>query len=394
MSLPVGFRVGGVHAGVKAGHQNRDLALFWSDVPASAAGVFTLNKVCGAPVKLSRSRLPSEHARCVIINSGNANACTGEKGYEDAEDITEQLASIISCSARDVLICSTGVIGRFLPMQKFYQAIPSLPAAIGNTEAHLETAARSIMTTDTVPKFCHRQFMVQGKKVTITGVCKGAAMIMPNMATMLGVIMTDAGLTKVQADVCLREAVNQSFNCISVEGHTSTSDSVILLANGQAGVGEFTGDDLTEFQLVLNEVATELAQKIIRDAEGADHYVTIDVNGLPTYADAMHVAKTIANDALVKTAITGNDPNWGRIVSACGRTGMPLTEKNISLSINGLVIFKQGSPTDQDVKEVSLSMKSGEVRIELTFDLGKSSCRVWTCDLTQEYEHLNADYTT
>jgi glutamate N-acetyltransferase/amino-acid N-acetyltransferase len=392
--LPQGFRCAGIHAGIKPETNRKDLSLFVSDVPSSGAGVFTLNKVCGAPVKVSRKRLPCSKIRGIVINSGNANACTGDKGMADAETITQLVAKELGCDAQQVLVCSTGVIGRFLPMEKFHQAIPQLPAALGSSSDHVEQAARSIMTTDTIPKFCHRQFEISGKTITITGIAKGAAMIAPNMATMLSVIMTDAPLTPVQTDQALRTAVNQSFNCISVEGHTSTSDSVLLLANGQCGLAALDAEELKVFQSQLNDVANDLSQKIIRDAEGANHFVTIEVTGLPTFADAKHLANTVANDALVKTAITGNDPNWGRIISACGRTGIALTERNISLKINGLAVFAQGAPTDHDVKVVSAAMKTGEVLIQLTFDLGQAGTRIWTSDLTAEYVHLNADYTT
>lgn len=390
-SLPLGFRAAGHACGIKSDPTKLDLALFVSDSPCVAAGVFTQNRVVGAPVKVCRERVPSSTVRAVVINSGCSNACTGERGIMDAKRMTATLSQQLGCAAEDVLVCSTGVIGHFLPLEKLQYGIlysvPKLESSVGAFEA----AARGIMTTDTVPKQATRQVAVGGKSVTISGACKGAAMIAPNMATMLAVVMTDARLTQDAATPLLKTAVDRSFNCISVDQHTSTSDTVLLLANGAAGVD---CDDSPEFREALAEVCTSLSQQIIRDAEGAEHFVTVDVRGAQNYSDAHKMAKAVADSPLVKTAITGNDPNWGRIVSAAGYAGVPFEEPDCSLSINGIEVYHRGAPTTHDATAVSAAMKTGEVHIDLSFTLGDAACRCWTCDLTAEYVRLNADYTT
>lgn len=394
MQLPQGFQFAGVACGIKDNPDTFDLALFVSDRDCAAAGVFTTNKVCGAPVQVDRERVPSEAIRAVVINSGNANACTGKQGIVDARSMTAAVGQSIGCEADQVLVCSTGIIGHFLPLEKIEAGIPKVVANLDGDVSHLETAARAMMTTDTFPKMASRQVETEQGPITIAGVAKGAAMIKPNMATMLSVIMTDAKMSGKQADQILRPAVNSSFNCISVEGHTSTSDTVLLLANGASGVSS-NDAKLATISAVVKDVAEELAQMIIRDAEGADHFVTINVQGARSDGDAKSIANVVADDALVKTAITGNDPNWGRIVSACGRCDVELTEHNISLKINDHTIFTTGQPAEYDEDTVSSAMKTGEVTIDLELSFGgPGTARVWTCDLTQEYVRLNSEYTT
>lgn len=393
--LPVGFLAAGLHCGVKKDPSLFDLALFVSQSPAAAAGVFTTNLVHGAPVKVSRRRVPRASARAVVINSGNSNACTGDQGIADAEWMTAEVARQLQCAAEDVLVCSTGVIGRFLPKDKLEGGIPRVAAALAATNAALLDAARGIMTTDTFPKQATRAGKLGGRVVRISGVAKGAAMIAPNMGTMLSVILTDARLTPAEADAALRHAVDRSFNCISVEGHMSTSDTVILLANGAAGAGPSTPAERQQFQEWLDAVAADLAQQIIRDAEGADHEIEITVRGLKSRADAFRIAKSVADSPLVKTAITGADPNWGRIVSAVGYAGVPLAESDITLHLNGLLLYKSGVPQPFDAAVVSRGIRENRrVLIELDFPLGNESVKFWTCDLTAEYVRLNADYTT
>lgn len=395
--LPQGFRAAGMHCGIKKDPANFDLALFVSDFPASSAGVFTQNRVCGAPVKVSRERTLRTTSRAVIINSGNSNACTGDQGIEDAKWMTGLVAEQLECDAEDVFVCSTGVIGRFLPKEKLAAGIPAIVPLLADTPEAFEAAARGILTTDTGIKQSTRTVQIGDKTVRITGCCKGAAMIGPNMATMLCVIMTDAALSVPDTDRMLRHAVNHSFNCISVEGHTSTSDTVILLANGVAVRGEslLSVEDSNAFQTALDEVATELAMAIITDAEGATHFVTIDVIGCRNRDEAFRIAKTVADSALVKTAIHGADPNWGRIVSAVGYSGVELVEQQISLSVNGLPLYQDGTPLPFDPAVASASIRDNrETHIELKLTLGNSGVRYWTSDLTAEYVRLNADYTT
>lgn len=395
IELPLGFSTAAVKCGVKPGSDKLDLALFVSDRPAAAAGVFTTNLVCGAPVKVSRSRLPRGTARAVVINSGNANACTGDQGNRDADRMTALLAEKIGAAADDVLVCSTGVIGRLLPMDRIASGITAASGQLSATADAFHLAARAMMTTDTVPKQSTRQITIAGKPVRVSGVCKGAAMIAPNMATMLCVIMTDAAVAPNDIQQTLTLAARDSFNCISVDGHESTSDSVILLANGAAGVSITSSQDRAAFQQAVNEVAQDLAMAIIQDAEGAHHFVQIDVTGCRTRDEAFRIAKEVAESALVKTAICGADPNWGRIVSAAGYAGVALKEEDISLTLNGFELYRSGAPLPFDAAAVSQSMKDRrEVFIELKLTLGPEKIRFWTSDLTKEYVELNADYTT
>ena len=429
LPLPQGFSAVGILCGIKADPQKLDLALFVSDRACAAAGVFTTNLVCGSPVKVSRERLPRATARGVVVNSGNSNAATGLKGIEDAQAMTALVAQQIGASADDVLVCSTGVIGRFLPMEKLQAGIPAAAKQLASTPEAFHNAARAMMTTDTFPKQATAtvtlssllkdvawtprpsenqlesdgrgvhptvfQQAVSGKTVRISGACKGAAMIAPNMATMLCVIMTDASLKPDEASSMLKHAVTDSFNCISVDGHESTSDSVILLANGAAGVGLTTDAERAAFQQALDEVAMKLATDIIRDGEGASHFVELNVTGCRTRDEAFRIAKAIADSPLVKTAICGADPNWGRIVSAAGYAGVPLKEEDMSLVVNGFLLYKDGAPVAFEPKQVSSSLRENrETMIDLTLTHGAASVRFWTCDLTKEYVELNADYTT
>lgn len=393
--LPAGFRAAGIHCGVKKDPAILDLALFVSDRPAASAGVFTTNLVHGAPVKVSRERVRRNTSRAVVINSGNSNACTGDRGIADAKWMTAEVATCVGCADDDVLVCSTGVIGRFLPREALGAGIPRVASALAASPESFHNAARAMMTTDTFAKQSTRTVEVGGKTVRVSGACKGAAMIAPNMATMLAVILTDATLNAADADALLRHAVNDSFNCISVEGHMSTSDTVLLLANGAAGAAPLADEDRPRLQQAIGEVASELAQAIIRDAEGADHFVTIDVRGCRTRDEAFRIAKEIGESPLVKTAIAGADPNWGRIVSAAGYAGVKLVERDISMKLNGTWLYRDGAPVDFDAAAVSQGIRTNrDVTIELVLALGSAAVRFWTCDLTAEYVRLNADYTT
>jgi glutamate N-acetyltransferase/amino-acid N-acetyltransferase len=395
LPLPAGFRTAGLHCGIKKDSSLFDLALFVSDHPASLAGVFTQNKVFGAPVALSRERVPSGTGRACLINSGNANACTGERGLEDARWMTAETARLLDCQAEDVVVCSTGIIGHFLPREPLTSGIPAAVEKLRNSPESFENAARAMMTTDTFAKQAVREVELNGKSVRISAASKGAAMIGPNMATMLGIIMTDAELTPDETDALLRHAVDRSFNCISVEGHTSTSDTVFLFANGAAENGPLDDTARATLQTAIDEVAVEMAQAIIRDAEGADHFVTIDVCGARSRNEAFRMAKEIADSALVKTAITGGDPNWGRIISAAGYADVELKDEDLSLLINDVEIYRDGVPTEYDEASLSTSMKENrDVSIQLQLSHGDADVRFWTSDLTAEYVRLNSEYTT
>lgn len=388
--LPIGFRAAGIHCGIKPDRDRLDLSLFASDRPATVSGVFTTNRVVGAPVTVCRERVPGDSARAVLINSGNANACTGEQGIRDAKASTKTVADRLGCDESAVLVCSTGVIGRHLPMPTLLAGVPKAVEALSDSPAGFESAARGMMTTDTIPKRSVRRIEVSGKTVTVSGAAKGAAMIAPNMATMLAVVMTDARLPTQVADSTLRAAVDRSFNRISVDGHTSTSDTVLLLANGASGV-----EANDEVRRAIEEVCGELSRAIIRDAEGATHDITIDVRGLPTEAEAARVARAVADSPLVKTAVAGADPNWGRVISAAGYSGVTFDEPDLSLTMNGTEVYRKGVPLPFDAKALSASIRDNrDTSLVLTFTRGDASARILTSDLTAEYVRLNADYTT
>ncbi len=405
--LPIGFEFAGVYTGVKRNPEKKDLTLIVSQSPASAAGMFTTNQVCAAPVQVSKSRVPSNDIRAVVINSGNANACTGDQGMSDARQMAEVTAQHIGAKPEQVLVCSTGVIGRLMPMDKIVPGINLASEQLGSSAEHFDLASRGIMTTDTGPKTAERSLRIGSGTVNIVGFAKGAAMIGPNMATMLGFVLTDAGLTKHDLDQLLKSAVDRSFHCISVEGHTSTNDTVLALANHGSGVhvGE---SEMARFADAFTAVCCDLSQAIINDAEGVTHVLTIDVRGLSSYRDAKQVAKTIADSALVKAAVFGNDPNWGRICSAAGYSGIKFAERQLSLRVNGTLLYDRGQPTKFDPTTESERMKANrDVAIELFFEmtgpterpsqdslLGPNDCRFWTSDLSYEYVRQNAEYTT
>jgi len=392
--LPQGYRAAGIYSGVKSDTSKLDLSLLLSDRPAVAAGVYTQNLVCGAPVTLCRARTPSESIQAVVINSGVANACTGEQGDRDAEQMAAKVAETCKLDEKQVLVMSTGIIGEMLPMEKICPGIETVVAKLEPSEAGLIAAAQGMMTTDTRHKVCSREIQLE-QPVRICGMAKGAAMIGPNMATMLAVVVTDASLNVNDAHEGLADAVNESFNCISVDGHTSTSDTVLLLANGAAGGPVLSGRDLAKFQATLVEVCEDLAQSIPADGEGASHLITVEVHGGKTRKDAVKIAKTIADSPLVKTAVAGNDPNWGRIVSAAGYSGIAFDPTKVSLLINGLLLYEHGAPVKFDASAVSESIKADRnTNIVLLLDEGTASARFWTTDLTTEYVRLNADYHT
>lgn len=393
--LPRAFRAAGVKCGVKPGSDKLDFGLLVSDLPCAAGGVYTQNKVFAAPVELDRSRTPSDQIRAVAMNSGNANACTGEQGLIDAEKMAQLTAGAIGAMQDQVLVLSTGVIGWFLPMDRIEKGIHLAAQSLGASDEHLVAAARAIMTTDTRHKLVTREFEIRGKTFRLTGVAKGAAMIGPNMATMLGVVLTDVALRPADAQQALLAAVDRSFNCISVDGHMSTNDTVLLLANGAVDERPLVGAELAMFQAVLNDLCAELARMIPEDGEGVTHVVTIDIQNAPTREIAQQVAKTVGESVLVKCAIHGADPNWGRIVSAVGYAGVPFDPHCLTLHLNGCLLYENGSPVEFDAEQVSASIRSQrDVSIVLNLHAGNEALRFWTTDLTAEYVRLNADYTT
>jgi glutamate N-acetyltransferase/amino-acid N-acetyltransferase len=391
--LARGYRYAGVVTGLRSEPGRRDVAVIVSDTPAAAAGVFTQNRVCAAPVQLSRGRLPRADARAVVVCSGNANACTGEQGLRDAERMAELTARDVGCAPEQVLVASTGVIGRPLPMAVLEAGIPKAVGAAREGADALGDAAHAILTTDTRIKVSTQRFDTAAGPVHVTGFAKGAAMIGPNMATMLAFVMTDAAIAPPFAEDVLRRAADRTFNCVSVEGHTSTNDTVFLLANGQGA--HLGGDDARRLDAAIEEVCADLARQIVADAEGANHLITIGVEGCRSDAEARLIAKAVAGSALVKTAVFGADPNWGRIVSAAGYAGVPFDERNLSLWMGDLLLYRDGQPLPFDESAASNYLrKNREVHFRLRFDLGTGSCTFHTCDLTYEYVRLNAEYTT
>lgn len=393
--VPQGFRLSALHCGIKSDSAKEDLSLIVCDQPTVAAGVYTQNRIFAAPVALDRERTPSDNIRAVVINSGNANACTGDQGLADAVRMCQAAAEVCDAPAEQALVMSTGIIGEPLPIGKIVAGIAAAGETLSNDEGALVSAARGIMTTDTVPKVVGRTLSLGGETVQLTGIAKGAAMIGPNMATMLGLVMTDATLPPEVAQQHLSTAVAKSFNCIRVEGHMSTNDTVLLLASGQASSTPLTGADLETFAAALDDVCRELALAIVADGEGTNHVVTVDVTGCATDEAARQIAEAVADSPLVKTAFAGADPNWGRIVSAAGYAGVPFNPANVALKINGTVLYEQGEPIPFDEAAVSDSMrKQRDVQMILSFGEGEAAARLWTTDLTEEYVRLNADYHT
>lgn len=392
--LPLGFQFSGVACGLKESGL-LDLALISTVQPSILAGVYTQNVVCAPSIDWNRSMTPTDSFRGLIINSGNANACTGEQGKSDNQQMATQLAQLLNVSSNQIGVLSTGVIGHRLPMEKIAVGIEDVVSHRSDSRAHFDLAAQAILTTDNGPKTIERRMQTNDGVIRIAGIAKGAGMIGPNMATMLAVIMSDAKINTSAAQSVLESAANQSFNRISVEGHTSTNDALILICSGQSGVEIGTDSDLDLFQAAITESCIELARKIPSDGEGASHLITIQVSGAESDQAAETVARSIASSPLVKTAITGADPNWGRIVSAAGYSGAPMKLEETDLHINGQLVFKNGQPVDFDAAVTSqLIADRFETQIELRIGLGSGQATHWTSDLTVDYVRFNSEYHT
>lgn len=386
-----GLRLSAVHSGIKQDSNVRDLALIEIQAGASVAAVFTQSHFCAAPVSLCRQHLAQKPgARFLLINSGNANAATGEAGLETARLCCQAVADAAGVSAEEVLPFSTGVIAEQLQPEPILQAVPGLVADL-DANAWL-AAAEAIMTTDTLPKAVSVQLCVNSRPVSITGIAKGSGMIKPNMATMLSYITTDAGIPQQTLERLLERLVASSFNSITVDGDTSTNDSCVLVATGASGV-EIDDDD-TEFHTALEQVFEQLAQAIIRDAEGATKFVEISVEGAANIEDARSLGFTIAESPLVKTALFASDPNWGRFIMAIGRSPLSRIETDrIDLYLGSVRLLHQGLP-DPEYRE-SLGqgeMSREDISIHVNLNLGDASARIWTSDLSYEYVKINAEY--
>ena len=391
-SLPSGFRFAGVAAGIKPSG-NPDISLIVADKPVVVAGVYTQNQVIAAPVAICRDRTPSDSIRAVITNSGNANACTGDQGVADANAMCRTVAEHIGCAEEQVLVMSTGLIGEVLPMESVRKGIKVACESLSSEDSAFTAAAEAIRTTDKDRKTASCLYECESGSVRIAAMAKGAGMIAPNMATMLAVVMTDANLRKEDAQALLSEAAEISFNRVSVDQHTSTNDTLLLMASGEGA--PLSGQELSKFAENLNKLSIDLAKQLVSDGEGATHFMAIHVHGAASDKDANQLAKTIGDSPLVKTAITGGDPNWGRIVSAAGYAGVPIDCEQSTLRICGVTIYEDGSPVPFDEASLSQKMKSRqEIEVDLKVGSRDGKATRWASDLTTEYVRFNSEYTT
>lgn len=393
--LPKGFFLTGISSGIRDG-KKRDMALIYSETPCVAAGLFTKNRVKAAPVVISKRHLRDGRAQAILANSGCANACTGMRGMEDGKIMANQLASQLGIRKEDVLLASTGVIGRFLPMKRVKEGIRKIVRALGSYPRP-EFFAEAIMTTDTTPKIVNRIFSLQdGKKGVICGLAKGAGMIHPDLATLLCFIITDVGINRKLLQKSLITSAERSFNSLTIDGDTSTNDSVMILANGQAGNRVINGrdSDFLRFNNNLNQVMMELAELIARDAEGATKLVRIIVKNAKTALDAKNIARHIATSLLVKTALYGGDPNWGRLMAAIGSSGIKVNPQKIDIYFGRLQVAKNGEPGSYSERKARQLLGKKELEIVVDLKKGIAETKVYTCDLSPDYVKINSCYMT
>lgn len=396
-SVP-GIKATGISCGIKK-NKKKDLALIYSTVPATTVGLFTTNKVKAAPVLLGQQRLPSSQIQAILINSGNANACTGKKGLADAVHLTETLAQRLEISPKSVLMSSTGVIGELLPLEKIEAVFPDLLnhlAHAGHQESGSKAAAKAILTTDTIIKQAAVKVNLKGQDITIAGMAKGSGMICPDMATMLAFIVTDLGADIPVLERALREANGKSFNCITVDGDMSTNDTVMLMANGCSEVSLTLDDEeFTVFQDGLHYVCRQLAQMIVKDGEGATKFIEIKVKKAATESDARKIAMKVANSNLVKTALFASDANWGRIMAAAGAAGVDFDDQKVDVFIGDVPIVKNGAGLGKETeKHVTPLLQQPEIVITILINQGNAQATVWGNDLSCEYVKINAEYRT
>jgi glutamate N-acetyltransferase/amino-acid N-acetyltransferase len=395
--IPRSFSFSSAACGLK--ESGLDLGLLVSETPAVAAAMFTTNRVQAAPVRLSRSHLRRSRGKmqAVVVNSGNANCCTGSDGYAASEVTSRKVSQELGAlEPSQVLVCSTGVIGLPLRVEKILKAVPNLVRARSGKAGAFAQFTRAIMTTDTRPKWAATNCRIGGKTVRILGCCKGAGMIQPNMATMLAFLATDATISPSLLSQALRGAVAGTFNAITVDGDTSTNDTVAILANGESGARKIasTNADFKTFCTTLEKVCRTLALKIVEDGEGAQRVIEIDVRGAPSDRAAAQIARTIANSPLVKTALAGADPNWGRILAAAGRAGIPFDFELVDIKLAGILVCRRGGEYPFSEREAHKKMLAKYVPIVVDMRSGKGTARMWTCDFTREYVDINASYRT
>lgn len=400
----LGFKAGGIHAGFRADPERLDLALVEADELCPAAGVFTQNVFCAAPVAVSREHLGGVGhglARAVVVNSGIANAATGSVGLDAARRTASIVADALSCAEEDVLVASTGVIGQQLDTVPFVAGVPALHAALASGAGSGHDAARAIMTTDTHPKEAAVRYesadpAYAGCAFTVGGMAKGSGMIMPDMATMISVITTDAPLSSELLHEALVDAVGSSFNKVTVDGDTSTNDTCVMFASGKAAPAapafERGSVAFAELTCALRAVTQRLARAMAADGEGATRLVTVTVRGAATDADADAAARTVANSPLVKTALYGHDANWGRIAGALGRSGAVFSQENVSIDIMGMPVLRAGLPVPFDEEEALRRFEASEILLEADLGAGSAETTIWTCDFSHEYVSINGDY--
>lgn len=387
--LPIGFKAGGIHCGVR--QYRPDLGIILSEKPAVTAGVFTQNACKAAPVKYCESILPSNHIKAIITNSGEANAATGLEGVQHNQLMADSLASYLKCESNQILTASTGVIGKPLSIDKIKASIPLL---VKKTTDIAENFATAILTTDLVPKTVYKDIQLSHGTVRITGICKGSGMIHPNMATMLGYLLTDAQLTTDEAQHVLKSICDKTFNMISVDGETSTNDTVFLMANGMSEVQLSNHSDQAIFYHAMMQVATTLAKSIARDGEGASKLLEAVVTGAENSKQAKAVAKTIITSPLIKTAIHGESPNWGRILARMGNESISESMlATCTISIQDTLIFSKGAPVDNiDLNTLKTLLNKDQVTIHIDFDQGDRTATAWGCDLSEKYVKINSEY--
>jgi glutamate N-acetyltransferase/amino-acid N-acetyltransferase len=393
--LPVaGVRLAAIGAGIKPNKQRDDLVMIALDPGTTCASVFTRNAFCAAPVIVARQHLDTTPPRALLINSGNANAGTGQQGLDDASESCARVAEALGCLPQEVLPFSTGVIGENLPMTKLNAGIEAVAGRLD--ENSWMAAARGIMTTDTIAKACSRQISIDGTTITLTGFAKGSGMIHPDMATMLAFIFTDANTDADFLRHCLKHAADASFNCITVDGDTSTNDACILAATGKSGSEKLTGASAgsAQFAVAVEDVCTQLAQAIIRDGEGATKFVTVHVTSAASVEEARNVAFTIAHSPLVKTALFASDPNWGRILAAVGRAGIAdLQIDGVDIYLDDVCIVEHGARAAMYTEEQGQQvMKRDEITITVSVSRGEAAATIWTTDLSHDYVTINSEY--
>jgi glutamate N-acetyltransferase/amino-acid N-acetyltransferase len=387
-----GFKAAGIHSGIKK--RKKDLALIYSELPCNAAGTFTLNKVQAAPIQISKKVIQAKNKiKAILVNSGNANACTGKQGYNDALAIQKKCSEVLSVKQDEVLVSSTGVIGQRMPVDKILNNIKTVVAELSFSGGI--AAAEAILTTDLKVKSFAVKVKLSNGEVTIGGICKGSGMIMPNMATMLGFITTDANIEQPVISELLLKSVKNTFNKISVDGDTSTNDMVILLANGISGINiQDNTKDYESFSEALTAICESMAKSIVVDGEGATKLVTISILNAKTEDDADRIAKSIANSPLVKTAINGSDANWGRIISAAGQSGAEFNPDKVKILFDDLPVLLPCYTVVLDEEKAFQILSKNEITLTVDLDCGKCSSTWWTCDFSQEYIKINANYRT